>query len=346
MLDYIGTHFSQDCLWGMHEMQCIESLKNQVNLHFADKQNLIINLTWFGPQFPNHSWADYQKLNKTFDNLFLLATVDPPMINPQQISEIVRHLGNPCLFKIGNFDTKYHYNFFAPILATSFKSYTVEDITLKSVRWLYCNYNRKPRQHRVEFVRKLVENKLDQVGIITLGKPNVIYDQDPSNNLYFSIGERIDDYRSTGHWYSDDEFGIPHDVLSLHNLEVWQNHFLHIIGATEFWPWDDIFVSETQWKPIIGKRPFLINGNTRTYAWLRDNGFRTFNHYFPGIKFEDINENQVHDTLIAAIKYLTTLTSNDIMNLYYEMMPALEHNHNRFYEYAQEQHTKKDNLFV
>lgn len=346
MLDYIGTNFNQDWLWGTHEIDCIESLKRQVNMQFSNQRNLIINLTWFGPQFPNHSWTDYQRLDATYDNLFLLATVDPPMINSQQIAEIVEHLGNPQLFKIGNFDTEFQYNFFAPILAQSFKKYTEQDTELKSVRWLYCNYNRKPRSHRVNFVRRLVDSELDKVGIITLGKPNVIYDQDPDNKLYFSIGEKVDNYRSTGHWYSDDEFGIPHDVLSLHNLEVWQNHFLHIIGATEFWPWDDIFVSETQWKPIIGLRPFLINGNTRTYAWLRDNGFQTFNHYFPNIEFEDINETQVHDTLIAAVRYLTTLTDKDIVEIYQDMLPALKHNQSRFYDYAQEQLHKKDNLFV
>lgn len=345
MLDYIGTNFNQNWLWGNHEISCIESLKRQVDLYFPNQQNLIINLTWFGPQFPNHSWPAYRALNKKFDNLFLLATVDPPMINRDQIAEIVQQLGHPCLYKIGNFDTNYHYNFFAPILASHFKKYTDDDIALKSVRWLYCNYNRKPRQHRVEFVRKLMESKLDSLGIITLGKPNVIYDQDPNNTLYFSIGEQVDDYRSTGHWYSDDEFGIPHDVLSLHNLDVWQNHFLHIIGATEFWPWDDIFVSETQWKPIIGLRPFLINGNTRTYAWLRDNGFQTFNHYFPGIEFENINETEVHESLISAIRYLATLTNSNIMQLYQDMLPALRQNRLRFYEYAQEQLVKKDNLF-
>jgi hypothetical protein len=344
--EFIGTSFSDLILWGQNEIATVDSIRQQVESTFVNQENLIINMTWFGPQFPNHSWQQYLELNQSFDNLFLIATVDPPMITTEQIDQIVKQLGHPTLYKLGNFDTKYRFDFFAPILARHFKNYSDEQTKLKSIRWLYCNYNRKPRRHRVDFVRKLIESNLDQVGIITLGKPNTIYDQDPDNTLYFSIGEKIDDYRSTGHWYSDDEFGIPHDVLSLHNLDVWQNHFLHIISATEFFPWDDIFVSETQWKPVIGRRPFLINGNTRTYKWLRDNGFQTFNHYFPGVEFENVTETQVHDTLISAIQYLTTLTADNIMELYHSMCPALEHNYNRFYEYAQEQYNRKDNLFL
>jgi len=60
---------------------------------------------------------------------------------------------------------------------------------------------------------------------------------------------------------------------------------LHIIGATEFSPDANLFVSETQFKPIIGLRPYLINGNPKTYEWLERQGFKTFNKYFPGIDF-------------------------------------------------------------
>ena len=128
-------------------------------------------------------------------------------------------------------------------------------------------------------------------------------------------------------------------------MNVWQQHFLNIIGATEFYPWDDIFVSETQWKPIIGLRPFLINGNVRTYQWLRDNGFRTFNHYFPGIEFENITEDEVHQSIVQAIQYLTTLTADQLMQLYTDMLPDLLHNQSRFYIYAEEQRLFKDRLF-
>lgn len=347
-VQFLGTTFPSTWLWGQYEKNCVNSIKQQIEKYYPDNLNLFINLTWFGPQFNSRSWQEYQNLITSgvkFDNLFLLATVDPSMINPEQIQNMITALGNPKLFKIGNFDTEYHFNFFAPVLDTHFKKYNDQDLELKTVNWLFINYNRKPRQHRVDFVKQLIKQDLKKYGLVTLGKPSVVYDNDPTNNLFFTLDEIPKDYVEFGHWCNPnvpDEFGIPHDVLSLHNLYYWQNHFLYIIGATEFNHWDDIFVSETQFKPMLGLRPFLINGNTRTYQWLEQNGFKHFNKYWPTINFED--PDQVHNSLCQAIVQLSQMSENQIKELYNNMMPDLLHNKNRFYEYAKEQKLLIDNI--
>ena len=347
MIVYLGTTFPSDWLWSTYENNCINTLKQQIETEFKDDKNLLINLTWFGPQFNNNDseYSKYLKLiGQKFDNLFLLSTVDPAMINQPQIEEMVVNLGNPTVYKIGNFDTKYHFNFFAPVLKKHFQSYTDEELKLVDPTYVFINYNRKPREHRVNFVRQLIDQDLKKYGIVTLGKPNRIYDKDPDNDLYFSIGERTENYAKDNHWnFGPDQFEIPHDVLTLHRMDYWQQHFLYIIGATEFNVWDDIFVSETQFKPMLGLRPFLINGNPRTYQWLEDNGFRTFNKYFDWIDFTDAD--QVHKSLCQAIQHLTTLTSDNILELYNQMLPDLHHNRNRFYEYADEQQYKITHIF-
>ena len=124
MLTFIGTKFPDQWLWSKYESSCIDSVQKQIENRFPTSKNLLINLTWFGPQFNNGSYNQFQQLvnNKIkVDNLFLLATVDPAMINQPQITDMIDLLGRPKLFKIGNFDTKYHFNFFAPILAEHFE---------------------------------------------------------------------------------------------------------------------------------------------------------------------------------------------------------------------------------
>jgi hypothetical protein len=343
-LKFIGKSFPSSWLWGRYESNCIRDIKQQINDRYLDQHNLLINLTWFGPQFANGLWNQLQTLNQKFDNLFLLSTVDPPMINPEQIADIVQKLGNPKLFKIGNFDTNYHFNFFAPLLAENFATYDQSELLLTECKYVYINYNRKPRQHRVAFVQQLLKNDLVKHGVVTIGRSNVVYDKDPNNQLFLTIGEEPNDYRQHGHWFASgsDEFGIPHDVLSLHNMKYWKYHFLNVIGATEFNEWDDIFVSETQFKPIIGLRPFVINGNTRTYGWLRDNGFRTFNHYWP--KFDLENSNTVHAELIGLIQHLSAMPFPHLVELYNQMLPDLEHNQKRFWDYAKEQQFKMHHI--
>ena len=345
MIEYIGTNFPNSWLWSIYETRIIDSVNNQIARKYPKQENLFINLTWFGPQFDNGQWEQYQKFkNRKFDNLFLLSTVDPAMINHGQIDDIRASLGNPQLFKLGNFDTEYHFNFFTPILQQHFAKYSDEQLLLTECKWVYINYNRKPRQHRVALVNQLIDQDLVKHGVVTLGKPNEIYDKDPNNLLFLSVGERCEDYVKHGHWYGPepDEFGIPHDILSLHNMEYWQHHFLNVIGATEFNVWDDIFVSETQFKPIIGLRPFVINGNVRTYQWLRNNGFRTFNHYWPEFDLE--NSEIIHQELTRLIKHLCSQEKQQLVELYNIMLPDLYYNRNRFWEYSTEQQNKINRL--
>jgi len=349
MTDYIGQTFPSDWLWSKYENISIKSILAQINNKFASQKNLLINLTWFGPQFNyrGNSYNKFLEYDKKIDNLFILATVDPSMLLPTQLEFIVNRLDNPSLYKLGNFDGKYQFNFFAPVMAKHFRAYSNEEIVLKEPRWHFISYNRKPRQHRVNFVKRLKEKGLDKYGLVTLGKPDRTYDQDPNNTLFLTLGEDYKDYIEYGHWFDpnkqDDDVGIPHDVLSLHNINYWQHHFLHIVGATEFSTASDLFVSETQFKPMIGLRPFLINGNPKTYQWLEDQGFKTFNRYFPKIDFDNIK--QVHDSLILAIERIISYSPIDMISMYQDMMPDLLHNQKRFYEFAQEQEFKLNNLF-
>ena len=147
---------------------------------------------------------------------------------------------------------------------------------------IFLCYNRKPREHRVNLVKKLIDHNLKKHGVITLGENRKIYSKTDKNKLHLSLNEDMSQYST---WTNQiDTFGdIPDDLHSLGNLIIWQNHFLTVVSETEFLPWDNTYVSEKTWKPIIGLRPFLINGQSKIYKWLRDRGFKTFNHYFNGI---------------------------------------------------------------
>ena len=349
MTDFIGQTFPSDWLWSKYENQCINSIKQQIDIKFAGQGNLLVNLTWFGPQFdyPGNAYEQFLKYTDSVDNLFILSTVDPAMLQDSQIQNMLDHLGNPKLHKLGNFDGQYQFNFFAPVLAKHFRKYEHKDILLKDPKWKYICYNRKPRQHRVELVKKILAKGLDTHGLITLGRPDRTYDHDPENELYLTLGEQDKDYVQFGHWFTDDDkdddVGIPHDVLSLHNIEYWQGHLLHIIGATEFSADVDLFVSETQFKPMLGLRPFVINGNPLTYQWLEQQGFKTFNKYFPGIDF--LATDRVHESIIDALLQIKDMTSEQLKKMYEDMMPDLLHNQKHFFTFAEQQQARIDNLF-
>jgi hypothetical protein len=343
---YIGTTFPKTFQWHIDEVTLIDNIKNQINTKYPNVQNLFINTTWFGPQFNN---GEYEKLielikqKKQFTNLFMLAAADPVFLNSDQIANIVAETKSTNVFLLGHFDSTYQFNFHSTVLLKYFKSYITEELYLTDLKWVFLNYNRKPREHRTELVQKIVDANLKNFGVMSLGKNDKTYSKQ-ENELCLLLGETIEEYKE-GNWGMPDTFGIPHDIHTLGNMEIWRTHFLTVVSETEFWPWDNTFVSEKTWKPIIGLRPFLLNGQTTVYSWLRNNGFKTFNHYFNGIELENIKEFEVHDSIIAVIKYLTTLDKTEISEMYNDMLPDLKYNQNRFFEFAKEQKYKTEHLF-
>ena len=337
----VGTTFNANSQWHQDERDVVATIQRQIDTTYPNVNNLLINTTWFGPQFDLTLFRSIDSFCN-IDNLFFLATVDPVMLNADQLNEISNRTGAKQIFYLGNFDTQHQFTFIATLLPKYFQLYTEAELLLQQAKWIFINYNRKPRQHRVDLTTKILDQGLDNYGIMTLGKNDPSYSK-RLDSISLLLGE--DDYTIEGNWGQDDRFGIPHDIHTLGNIDYWQNHFLTVAGETEFLPWDNMFISEKTWKPIIGLRPFILNGQTKIYKYLRDNGFHTFNQYFNGIKLEDIPEYEVHDSIISVIKYLATLDKTEILTMYNDMLPALIHNRNRFFEFAKEQQYKIAHLF-
>jgi hypothetical protein len=271
---------------------------------------------------------------------------------------MVQKLGITHTYFLGNFDTPkpgwapggsttIYFNLFAIACRDHFETYQTEDLILNDLKYLYISYNRKPYSHRLAFVKQLIAHDLKDLGVVTLGRafPG---DTGPDSELYFSIGEKEQDYVKYGHWYEpgllSTPHDIPHDLFSLHNMHCWKHHFLHIVGGTSRNE-QDTFVNQIDFKPLIGLRPFLINGQAHNYRFWESAGFRMFDHYFPGLNLRSTNDGQ-HRALIGAIKQLSELSTDQILDLYNRMLPDLLHNRQRWYTWAHEQAHKVNNLFI
>ena len=351
MITIIGEFFAKTEPFGTQEHRIFNSVKKQINNNFPSSNNLIINTTWIGPQFDNQSWPLIQKLianNKKFDNLFWTGIIDPVTILPDQIKEVEQALCLEKIFYIGvAFDGRCSFNTHSIVCQEEFPEYTQDELELKDVKFLYINYNRKPKPFRIMLVEKLHEHALEKYGIISLGKPELHYDvsQGLDTDKYCILNDSTDPTNNNRFPMVKTFGGVPADFCSLGDLTIWQHHFLNVVSETEFFPWDTVFPTEKTLKPIIGMRPFIINGQTTVYKWLRDNGFKTFTHCFNGIELEDIKEFEVHDAIVNVIKYLISLDKAQILSMYNDMLPALKYNRNRFFEFANEQQYKIDHLF-
>jgi hypothetical protein len=228
---------------------------------------------------------------------------------------------------LGYVDNGIQFDFWAYVCNKFFKKYQPQDLYPVEFKNLYLNYNRKPHRHRIELVKLFEENNLLEHGIVTLGDSN------------YTINDPINNYVEYG---ADDvvgDVGIPNDIYSLGRLDVWNSCFLNIVSETQFEYSANVFVSEKIYKPIIGLRPFIINGSPGIYRWLTTAGFDCFDDLFPvnelsnevlipGAKFNN------HRLIIDCIK---KLLDKDLEKLYNMILPRLLSNQKLFYEYANNQ---------
>jgi hypothetical protein len=345
---YIGVAFPDAYSWGPLEAQVIETIKDSISSKFKGQRNLFVNGTWFSPTMGVGVYEEVAAMEEKFDNVFFLTSVDPTKMSVLDLTKLFRKLGNPNIHFLGNFDhSKYEFSFIGWAISDKFQEYNTEDLVLKKIKYKFINYNRKPAPHRVELVKAITKEGLDKGNIVTLGKSTETYYN--QNDFFLGINEKNEDFVETGHWFALDDkgndYGVPHDLLSLGNMQYWDYHFLNVVSETEFFPWDPIFVTEKTFKPIIGLRPFLINGNVRTYKWLRKYGFKTFNHYFPFSDLENLHEDNVTPNIVKVLSYLDKQTENELLDMYNDMLPDLIYNRERMQEFSKEQKQKIDDLF-
>ena len=339
---YCGVTFPNN-IWGILENKVINNIKGQISNAFPMDKNLFINGTWFGPRMDNDVFNEVIDMTGNFDNVFFLTTVDPTQISVPEIIQLFHQFGSPTIYFLGNFDHSPHeFNFISWAITQQFKDYTDDEIKLTNIKYKFINYNRKPTSHRTDLVTRIIAKNLNKHAVVTLGASN-------DTDMHVSIKEKNEDFVETGHWFDLDDtsndFGIPHDLLSLGDMKYWKDHFMNVVSETIASPYDPIFVTEKTFKPIIGKRPFIINGNPRTYAWLRKHGFKTFTHYFPFSDLESTNENTIVSNIIKVLQWIDNEPNCNLLDISNDMIPALNHNKLRFYEFANEQNNKLENLF-
>lgn len=190
---------------------------------------------------------------------------------------------------------------------------------------LFLSYNRKPTSHRVTLVRTLTESGLVCDNVVTLGNP------DPAKAVVIRKNKKILD-RDT----AAEDFGIPNDIASVGDSGIWKQCFINVVTETVT---NGNFLSEKVWKPIIGKRPFMLVGPPRTLEKLRSWGFKTFDSYWPEtynnlvheLKPWMLHEEASCQSITRNLLELNALTLKELKDMYDDMKPILEHNHNHFF---------------
>jgi hypothetical protein len=302
---------------GQMERNLVDALTESINNQYPQLKKVIAVTSWHEPAI---LVKEIQDINP--DVTFLCSLTDP--LGP--IENLIDQLPGRVIL-IGYVNGEYFFDFWAVACAKFFKTYTVEELEPVQFDNLFLNYNRKPHRHRIEIVKLFEESTLIDQGCITLG------------NSKYTVSDNENDYLDFGANDVVGNVGIPNDVYSLGQLEIWNRSFINVVSETQYEFSENVFLSEKIFKPMIGLRPFIVNGSPGIYRLLKKSGFDCFDDLFP----VEILGNENHNTTWkfnnhrCIIETLINFKNKNLIELYNQIKPRLLYNRELFYEYARNQ---------
>jgi len=309
---------------GQLERSIVDTIAKNLETNNPNKKITVAVTSWHEP-------ADLvlQLQQNNSDINILCSLTDPLGPIEDKLHEIP---GQVQLF--GYVDQGTQFDFWAVACLQFFKTYS-DEIHPTQFTNLYLNYNRKPHTHRRLLITALEQNDLIQHGCNTLG------------NSKYTVGDQHIDYAEYGANDVVGDVGIPNDVYSLGQLDIWQHSFINIVSETQYEYSPNVFLSEKVFKPIIGMRPFIINGSPGIYRWLKQAGFDCFEDIFPvhelsNETFEYSNRFRNHQLITNMLKQFKDQNLTDI---YTQLLPRLQRNRDFFFQYAKHQQDTIATLF-
>ena len=194
---------------------------------------------------------------------------------------------------------------------------------------------RNDRSYRIYFVAKLAEQKLlgnGQVSFALDSEYGTWKDeiQDPytkmsahakkisvKNLINMASPMVIDDHEITG--------SASADISPLTKKCFW-----NIVTETVFY-YEKLHLTEKIFKPIVSKQPFMLLAAPGNLAYLRSYGFKTFGDVIDE-SYDDIQDNDARiDAVVAQMKWYSTLTDKDKLDVMKKLEPVIEYNFHHFY---------------
>lgn len=304
---------------GKLEREIISTITKKLDLKYPDKQIIVISNLVFDP-VPWSLLVDQQ-----IDLALVFWLEDPLTDKTQEVIDFLHQKNIPTLL-VGYFPNGHGIDMGAILMCHNLIDYQLSDLEFTLPKFVFMNLNRKPRVHKNRLIHSMHASGVLESGLVT------------STDLDLpGLSQNVPDHEHASHHEVLGQWSVPTDVFSVGSLDIWRQHFLNVVSETEWSAGPMVYVTEKTWKPIAGMRPFVINGNPGTYAWLEKRGFDTFLDSWPANLIPYITSSEMsaqHSGIVSLIKWLR---QQDLIALYQSLQERLRRNRQRFFEYAREQ---------
>lgn len=190
----------------------------------------------------------------------------------------------------------------------------------------FCNLNKKPRRHRINFYSLLHKNNLLKDGLVSM------------NDFHESI--EFCDYKLTDEetneikktlpsliYDTSNETYDPNYYVTRFNDKVCLDTFFSVISEAQY---EDtqrtIFLSEKIFKVMMCSHPFMVLGNKHSLKELKKLGYKTFDKWIDE-SYDEMSDCERFEKIIDNLKKIVSI--KDKISWFKEMEDVIKHNRNQ-----------------
>jgi hypothetical protein len=177
---------------------------------------------------------------------------------------------------------------------------------------IFLSYNRRPHFHRIKFVYSLFEEKILNLGLVSMSSIPESCSHDIDKNFLHMLPMTIGD--------------VDLNINQASNLTTidFENTYFSIVTETTIEK-NIFFPSEKIFKSIVSFHPFFVIASPFFLENLRKLGYKTFSKWFDESYDKEENLETRIETIINEIKRLSKSNLSDML---IDMLPVLQHNYN------------------
>lgn len=300
--------------WKQLENRVVNTMLDRVAKD--NSETVVINSVWYTSERHEETMAWLRE--NTWDRIVLVAMLDASIPKPDWYAEFGREV-----IGLGYYPGNNELDLCALFVEEFLDLTPYGDLSDTSmIDTPFMCLNRKPHWHRKKFYQSLEFLNLLDRGMVSMGSEDGNAVRTLPNDCEPDL---IAPNSETQH------YGIPNSVSSLGNADNWRRCFLNVVTETMYDINRTNFVSEKIYKPIVGRRPFLVFDPDGAVKWLTDRGFESYVNDFKDISDLDLTRPEmVSQFLVSLCDQPQSYWQSKLVAL----QPKIMHNSNNFQRYV------------
>ena len=204
-------------------------------------------------------------------------------------------------------------------------------------QYLFGSFNNRPTWYRLCLVKHLIKNSISSIVSCNTSwdenSPNRIPFDDLATHVspseYFEVMELIKQcpiQLPCGPIASKQKYYYEFEKTLTSLMPLYNDFFVDLIGVT-FTVGDTFYLDEKEVRPILCMTPFIIYGTNGHLESMRGHGFKTFNQWWDE-SYDQYSGYKRIQKIYKVIDYLSVKSSEELQQIYQDMLPTLQHNYN------------------